>query len=95
MILSQIMIAELLYIYHKPVPTAAARVLHQSTLKALLKRKLIQRDGPVIKTTLLGDEVASQKKLNKRKFEADISQSVRALLHVSKILKFHGKRRVA
>jgi hypothetical protein len=88
MILSEIMLAELLYIYRHPIKVEHSRILHQSTLKALLNRNLIARNGRVIQCTPFGEQVASKKELNKRLRDADVSDSVKALLHVSKILPF-------
>ena len=93
MILSELMLAELKFIYRYPIRLSESRTLHQSTLKALLNRKLITRNGNEIICTSSGNEIATRAKLNKRKHESDVSDSVKALLHVSKILPF--KKRAA
>lgn len=87
MILSQIMIAELLYIAKNPIDLSRARILHQTTLKSLLKRKLIARFYNRIECTQAGYLILQNRELNKRKYEADVSDSVKSLLHVSKILQ--------
>lgn len=87
MILSELMIAELRSIYVHPIKLEYSRKLHQTTLKCLLNRKLIQRNGNQIVTTAYGNQIINSQKLNKRKFEADVSDSIKSLLHVSKILQ--------
>jgi len=93
MILSELMYAELKFIDRHVIFLSETRILHQSTLKALLNRKLIYRDGSQITTTSLGHEIANHAKLNKRKFEADVSKSVKDLLRVGKILSIKSNMR--
>jgi len=92
MTLSELMLAELRYIYVKPIPLSQSRRLHQTTLKSLLNRKLIRRIGNEIHTTDYGNQIVNAQRLNKRKHESDVSDSVKALLHVSKILPFKNQR---
>lgn len=87
MILSELMLAELRYIDKHSIRLSETRLLHQSTLKALLNRKLIARNGSEIIVTSLGHSIATSARLNKRKYESDVSDTVKSLLHVSKILE--------
>lgn len=92
MILSELMLAELRYIDKHSIRLSDTRLLHQATLKALLNRKLVARNGNMVHSTIDGHEIATRAQLNKRKFESDVSDSVKSLLHVSKILSFKKRR---
>lgn len=92
MTLSELMLAELQYFKHRSVQLSETRLLHQTTLKSLLKRRLLIRHGNSLQISSLGVEVISKRELNMRKHEADVSDSVKAMLHVSKILPFRQRK---
>ncbi len=85
--LSHIMLAELQYIRRHPLPIARLNKCHQATLKALIRRKLIIRSGDYVELTEYGELVATDAKLNQRKHEDKLSESVAAMLRVSRILQ--------
>ena len=76
---------DLRYVISHVVTVDDLRTFHGTTLGSLLKRKLVVRDGNRLVATDKGREAAKEYSAgapNYRQHEAELSETVRALLHI-------------